>query len=71
LRKQKVSPLDAKSIQEHLENVKHRGISEATEDHLVQEVLRYHGRACRRKKKEAHQVLLTKLVVSYEDMYSY
>jgi len=71
LRRQTVNPLDATSMEEHLENIQHKSIANATEVEIIRELLRYHGWAVLRERKGTHQIPLAELVVSYQDLHSY
>ena len=72
LRKQKLCPFTASSIAEHKQNIKHKEISIATQDELINELLRFHGWArIDRDELRAHHVQLIELVISYNDLYAY
>jgi len=71
LRKQKSSPLDASSVAEHRQNIKHKEISITTQEELISELLRFHGWAYKKQEKIASQVHFTEIIISYEDLYAY
>ena len=71
LRRQKISPLGAPSVEEHRQNIKHKEIAIATQEEFVSELLRYHGWASLKRNLYAHQVRLIKIICSYEVLYSY
>ncbi|KAL7543530.1 hypothetical protein ACHAXR_012842 [Thalassiosira sp. AJA248-18] len=71
LRTQKNSPLLASSIHEHRQQINCREISITGQEEYIKEILRFHGWACLEKERRTHQVLMTDIILSYDDLYSF